>query len=250
MIPELLQHYDKILYLDADMVVTSDVAELYQEDIAGYLLAACKDPDTMGLYNGWQEDKKEYMDHVLKIKDPYSYFQAGVLLMNLQELRQQYSTKDLLTIATEYEWQLLDQDVLNKVAQGKVKFVDMKWNVMYDWRGKRVREIISKAPVWIQKEYLQARKNATIIHYAGDVKPWQDMTCDFGWVFWKYARESAYYENLVSNVIKHVNTSNIKKTYYVEQIRPKLLILFNALFPRYSARRQYIRKMWNAVTKR
>ena len=98
LLPELLPHYHKVLYLDADLVTETDLAELYATDLKGYLLAACHDADTAGLYNERGSDKKFYMDHILKLKHPYDYFQAGVILFNLDEFRRQFTTSELLTL--------------------------------------------------------------------------------------------------------------------------------------------------------
>ena len=46
----------------------ADVAELYETDVEGYLLAACRDADTAGLYNGYEPQKKKYTDEVMKLK--------------------------------------------------------------------------------------------------------------------------------------------------------------------------------------
>lgn len=193
-LPELLPNYDKMLYLDSDMIAQDDVAKLYDENVEGYLLAACNDADTAGLYNGWQEDKKEYTDNVLKLKEPYQYFQAGVLLLNLKEFRKRYKTKEILEFAVSEKWQLLDQDILNKLCEGSVKYVDMSWNVMVDYAGIRIREIIAKAPRWLNEKYMESRKAPKIIHYAGPQKPWFEPEMDMGTIFWEYAKNTPYYE--------------------------------------------------------
>lgn len=196
-LPELLPDYDKILYLDSDMVVNADVAELYNTDVTGYLLAACRDADTAGLYNGFEPKKKEYTDKVLKLKNPYEYFQAGVLVMNLKEFRKQYDVKEILEFAASEEWQLLDQDILNKLCEDKVKYVDMAWNVMVDYGKIRINQIIRLAPQWLNKLYMEARKEPKIIHYAGPEKPWIYPEMDMGRFFWKYAKNTPYYESML-----------------------------------------------------
>lgn len=84
-IQDIMVDYDKVLYLDGDMIVKHDIFELFNTDVKGYLLAAALDPDTAGLYNGFEPQKKEYMDSILKIKNPYEYFQAGVILSILMK---------------------------------------------------------------------------------------------------------------------------------------------------------------------
>lgn len=199
-LPELLPAYEKVLYLDSDMVVEADVAELYAENVEGYLLAACHDADTAGLYNGYVDGKKTYMDEILQIKEPYQYFQAGTILMNLKEFRKCYTTKEILQFAVSKKWELLDQDILNKLCEGRVKYVDMSWNVMVDYAGVRQKEIIAMAPKWLNDMYLEARKNQKIIHFAGPEKPWFYPEMDQGSVFWKYARKTPFAELMIARM--------------------------------------------------
>lgn len=206
LLPDILQNYSKVLYLDADLVAETDVAELYQTDLNGYLLAACHDADTAGLYNGFEPSKKPYMDTILKLQNPYDYFQAGVILFNLDEFRKQFTVQEMLEYAGSYDFQLLDQDVLNKLAEGQVKYVDMAWNVMYDWLGKRRREIIAHAPRRLQKAYDAAHDAPKIIHYAGPDKPWDDPKVDYAESFWRYCRNSGYYEETIYNAFARRNT--------------------------------------------
>lgn len=77
------------------------------------------------------------MDQVLKLKEPYMYFQAGTLLMNLEEFRKIYTVEEKLQYATSHKFQLLDQDILNKLCEGKVRYLDMVWNMMVDYAGIR-----------------------------------------------------------------------------------------------------------------
>jgi len=199
-IQDIMTSYKKVLYLDGDMVINADVAELYETDIKGYLLAACPDPDTAGLYNGFEPQKKDYMDNVLKIKKPYEYFQAGVILFNLDEMRRTLDVNSLLKFAASYEWELLDQDVLNFIAQGKTKLVDMSWNVMYDWRRIRLKKIVALAPISLYDAYVKARQNPKIVHYAGPEKPWHEPEGDFATLYWQAARRSIFYEQIIARM--------------------------------------------------
>ena len=199
--PEMLSAYDKVIYLDSDLVVDTDIADLYRTELSDNLLAATKDADTAGLYNGYDPDRKEYMDNILKIKNPYEYFQAGVVVFNLKQFRKDFDVSETLKYAASYEWKLLDQDVLNYLAQDKVKLIDMSWNVMTDWAGVRVKDIISRAPKELNDAYMEARKAPKIIHYAGGDKPWQKPDMDLSEYFWKYAKDSGYYEIILARMI-------------------------------------------------
>lgn len=236
-LPEMLRDYDKVLYIDVDMVTTADLAELYATDVKGYLLAAAYDPDTAGLYNGYQPDKKEYMDKELALDNPYHYFQAGTLVMNLEEFRKTYTTEQILDVASSKEWQLLDQDILNKLCEHKVKILDMSWNVMYDYGHVRINEIIKLAPKWLNEMYMEARKNPKIIHYAGPEKPWLFPEGDFAEIFWEYAKQTPYYEVMLyrmacfaANRINEINdvykVTNRNKSYNVVAKTIRCLFLY------------------------
>ncbi len=200
LIPQMFPAFDKALYLDCDMVVQADIADLFDVDVQGYLLAACRDADSAGLYNGYLLRKRSYIDNVLKLKRPFDYFQAGTLVCNLDEFRASYTTEEMLSYAFERDWELMDQDVLNHLAEGRVKFIDMSWNVMVDWAGVRVKDIIALAPDDLQAEYAKARKRPRAIHYAGPEKPWQNPESDFADVFWSYERKTPFFDEAINRM--------------------------------------------------
>ncbi len=240
LLPELLPEYDQILYLDADLVTQDDVAKIAATKLGDNLLAACRDADTAGLYNGYVPSKKNYIDHVLRLTEPYNYFQAGVCVFNLAAFRQEFTTEQLLELATSRDWELLDQDVLNVLAAGRVKFLDMAWNVMYDWNGIRKDGIISFAPQELRAEYLVAYAAPKIIHYAGPDKPWQDPSVDYGDGFWQAARESGYYEILLERLLGKVSKPSLKS---------QVKTVGKRLFPVGTSRGRAIRKLAARVRK-
>ena len=81
-LPELYPQYDKVLYLDSDVIVVGDISELYNIDMGTNLVAAA--PDDIIQYNKVFQDYAELVVGVAKYQN---YFNAGVLLMNLDELR-------------------------------------------------------------------------------------------------------------------------------------------------------------------
>lgn len=224
---KMLPDYEKIVYLDADLIIQDDIAKLYNINLENNLLAATYDADTAGLYNGFEPNKKSYMDNILKIKKPYDYFQAGVLVFNLDEFRNTFELNKIMEFANSYQWELLDQDILNNLCQGRIKYVDMAWNVMVDYAGIRINQIISKAPYRLSKMYNDARKSPKIIHYAGPEKPWFNPEMDMGNQYWIYAKKTPYYEYIIYRMIHNIscgyanNVSVVKllKDHFIGDIR-------------------------------
>ena len=112
LLPELMPETEKVLYIDCDVIANQDVAELYDINTDGYLLAAARDADSAANYNTHPEDK-DYIDNVLKLKNPYDYLQAGVIVMNLKKFRSECNTERLLNVALSRQWKFHDQDTLN-----------------------------------------------------------------------------------------------------------------------------------------
>lgn len=196
-IQHVMPEYKKVLYLDSDLVIEGDVAKLYDIELGDNLLAATRDVDYLGNLNmndGW---RLEYTKTKLGMKDPYAYFQAGVLLLNIAEMRKAYSTRQWLEFASVRDFIFDDQDVLNAHCQGRVVYLDQAWNVMHDC-GNRVANVYPFAPAYAYKEYMSARQNPLIRHYAGCDKPWNLPGCDWGQHYWKYARETPFYEDLIA----------------------------------------------------
>ena len=74
---DILSAYDKVVYLDSDLVVNGNVAELYDVRMGNNLIAATLDIDYLANLNICGGDRMKYSLDVLNLKNPYAYFQAG-----------------------------------------------------------------------------------------------------------------------------------------------------------------------------
>lgn len=199
LIQSAMPGYHKVLYLDCDIIVNADVADLYKIDLGDNMLAATRDPDFLGQINGANKETMEYVKSDFKMKDPYNYFQAGVLLFNEDEMRKAHTLDEWLTFAsTPYRYN--DQDVLNLYCEGRVKYLDMSWNMIVDHAHERFSKVIVHAPKAIIDEWRAAHAAPKIIHYAGFLKPWYRPTEDYAHIFWEVARTTPYYEELLARM--------------------------------------------------
>ncbi|NMM95091.1 DUF4422 domain-containing protein [Bifidobacterium oedipodis] len=199
LIQELLPFYDKVLYLDSDIIINGNIAELYDTELGDTLLGAVRDIDFLGNLNVKGGKRMEYAKTTLRMRNPYDYFQAGVLVLNTKAMRERYTIEQWLNYASDPDLIYNDQDVLNAHCQGKVTYLPWEWNVVHDL-DNRVGRIFALAPNARYEEYLASRSNPRIIHYAGYIKPWTDPDCDFASIYWRYARETPFYERLLKRV--------------------------------------------------
>lgn len=196
LVQEILPFYDKVLYLDSDLLVLGDVAELFDTDLEDKLLAAAYDIDFAGNVNMNDGKRLAYTKDVLKLDDPYDYFQAGVLVLNTTEMRSLHTADEWMRLASDSEYIYDDQDVLNAECEGRVVYLDWSWNVMHDCMG-RVGSVFSFAPAEELQAYMESREHPRIVHFAGAEKPWTNARCDYAGLYWEYARRVPFYEQFL-----------------------------------------------------
>lgn len=174
-LPELYPQYDKALYLDSDIIVLGDISELYNTDMGSNLVAAA--PDDIIQTNKVFQDYAELVVGVAKYQH---YFNAGVLLMNLDELRKfKFQEKFLYLLGTVKFSVAQDQDYLNRLCKGRVTLVSHDWDVM----------------PYVNEE--TKPENIKLIHYNFAYKPWHFEDVTYNEYFWKYAKKTEFYDEII-----------------------------------------------------
>lgn len=157
LIPKILNHnIEKVIYLDSDLIVIDDILKLWNYDITNYLLAAVKDYE--------------------RTNSNISYFNSGVLILNLKELRTfdfyckwKNYIKDLSDIKS---LKYFDQDILNYITEGKVLLIPKEFNAM--------------------AVYAVNNPKVVIAHFTS-FKPW-DAFCIHPMqnLYWEYVKQTGY----------------------------------------------------------
>ena len=240
--PQLLPNVDKAIYLDSDLIVEKDIAGLFDVDVTGYPLAATRDADTIGQIEGYDATVGPYLKSELGMRDPHDYFQAGVLLMNLAELRRTVSPEEFLALSTQRMWRWLDQDVLNRVVNGNYVRVHMRWNYLMDWQHLRRTHIVSNAPSDVRAEYDEAAADPAIIHFAGpDNRPWLYPDADRADNFWRYAMHSPYLDEIRGQLEdSRASAAGLAKRLQVIALYKGIMPAFDRVCPAGSKRRRAI----------
>lgn len=166
LLPELLPEYDKILYLDCDIIVRQDVGKLYRETDLG--------ENWMGVVFEAPIEQQAERFQALGC-DPTCYFNSGFLLMNLAQMRKDGVTEKLLEACRVPYLEFPDQDALNQVCQGHV----LPLSPLYD--SIRTFFILKYKPDFVRQyseELWDAVQREGTIHYTGG-KPWDLFTVQF-----------------------------------------------------------------------
>ena len=174
-IPNLYPQYDKVLYLDSDITLLDDVANLYKIEIGTNLVAGAPDGAVQTT-----EIFQEYVEKVVGVADYNEYFNAGILIMNLDELRRfKFQEKFLYLLETVKFSVAQDQDYLNRLCKGRVKILDLTWDAM-PMPNLKVEE-----------------ENIKLIHYNLAYKPWHFEDVLYKDYFWKYAKKTEFYNEIM-----------------------------------------------------
>lgn len=182
LIPDLLPQYDKILYIDTDVIVNEDLSSLYNINLDNNYLGA-----VLSLYH-YLERKTFYKQ--IKLKDMSTYFNAGVLLMNLKLMRENNLRKSLEALIGKFD-DSVDQHIFNIVCYGRVKLLPSKYNVTYTdypiYKSKKNTELL-----FMEKEIDEALNSPVIFHYTGSLKPWRYNDLPFSMTWYEYYLKSPY----------------------------------------------------------
>ena len=174
-IPNLFPQYEKVLYLDCDIVVLSDITELYNTDIKKYLVAAAPE-EVMTTYDVFGT----YVEKALDI-DRKKYFNAGILLLNCKNFRKEKIAEKFVDLLNRYRFRVTqDEDYLNVLCKDRVKIVSLGWN-----------KTAYKADDFDDKDI-------KIVHYKINWRPWKYKNVLYEEYFWKYAKMTDYYDRLIN----------------------------------------------------
>lgn len=189
LVDDLFPEYDKVLYLDCDIIINHDVAELYDIDLADNILGVAR----ARLVSKLVED----IENNLCI--PYQdYFNAGVLLININRFREaNIGKKCIEMLQTDVgKYKCMDQDVLNITCQGNVKFISDQWNVEWAHIAGTIKEVVIDES---RKDSLKSLDDPYIIHFTTEIKPWahpENIMADY---FWNVAKKTVFYEEILMN---------------------------------------------------
>ncbi|MCH5249284.1 MAG: glycosyltransferase family 8 protein [Lachnospiraceae bacterium] len=187
--PQLLSE-DRCIYLDTDVVVLADLQELYDFSLADNYVAGVKAPGYILM-----SFKEEYCKQAL-LPDLDQYINAGVLLMNLDKMRQDEVVVQFLNrLPMNMEFQ--DQDIINSVCYGKIKFLQFKYNVMSKYAHWSVKDYNG---IYSETELRSAWNEPKIIHYADRFKPWKNLNCALGEFWWDICKRTSLWEYFYNNL--------------------------------------------------
>lgn len=179
---------DRLLYLDVDTIINQNLSTFYNSDFENMLFIACKDMASNGLFT---DIRAAYFNQ--HIKAGYQYFNAGVMLWNMESIRRKYHFKDYMELCQKLKFQVFapDQDLLNYMHMGQLLYAD-----------EYTYNLFARLAYNYNIHYEQVKKECAILHYTGH-KPWCGKTVhyDIEKIWWDYAKMTPFYNELLEEFV-------------------------------------------------
>ena len=183
-LPEILKEEKKCIYLDGDTIVRKDLSTMFNLDMSNYYIAGIRD---INCYINSTSDHYKLLD----IPNLNSYVCSGVLIMNLEKMRNDNLNQVLEEIIKENDvkktLKFPDQDALNKACYGHILTLPFKYGALahagfdYSYEESEYAQWASN-----KKDWDEGRKDPTVLHFTGD-KPWNNNYSKFCEEWWMYA---------------------------------------------------------------
>ena len=175
---------EQVLCMDLDMIVRSDISDVFSVNVSSYGIAACS--DVFGKYFGLSDNNLD----CLSLRHDRPYFNAGFMLFSLGFMRQIGGGRAIIKLAHLHKGKLYypEQDILNLIFHDS--FLELPWDkyncppIQYvmdkDKADAGILEPLEFSAISsgaIPEGYLDYTKaiydNASVIHYMGGTKPWR-----------------------------------------------------------------------------
>ncbi len=190
LMPKLLKQYNKVLYLDSDIIVRGDLLPLYNTNIKLNYLAAVR---RYGIK--YITYDLNFFGHNITYYPPYVkyVYNCGIMLLNLEKMRKNNIPQKLIAAKeADKKRSLMTQTAFNEVIPDwQVKKLNPIYNTVSRWQDHDFEYAEFKKtyfPYLIFVNSIQEMGNrAVIVHFAGSVKPWKNDKIRFAQEWWKYA---------------------------------------------------------------
>lgn len=163
LLPSLLPQLPKVLYLDVDLLIVDRIRPLWETPLDGKCVAAVTNP----LFDFMVERVR----NDLGLPDGEEYFNSGVLLMNLDQMRRVKAMEQVVDFIKENRAPMpwADQEPLNAILWNSRVHLAPRWNAIpsiweLSWKYLPRR--------WSQEMRVEARDRPAIVHFLGPYKPW------------------------------------------------------------------------------
>lgn len=221
---ELFKNFERIIYLDADSYVLSDISELMNLNMGRKQIAGAKDSITYEIpwrekhisYKEFTGKAIEYYKKLLSSKKPLEeYFSSGVLVFNLKNTNLIEKRRELDKLLPNNYFSH-DQDILNLLfSEDETYELPRAWNYFNSAPTLQFKDFIDRKE---RENYLEGKVKPKIVSYV--LKPWlkENFNAPFAEEYWDELRNSPYYEKVKRSSLKNGKIARFLKLNLKEKV--------------------------------
>lgn len=222
----LFKNFEKVIYLDADSYVLSDLSELFNTNILNKQIAGVR--DSISYEIPWREKEISYKNYSGKALNYYkdylgfskekfkNYFSSGVLIFNLKDIDLDKKTRELEELLKN-DYYSHDQDILNLLFNEKETYLlGREWNYFNSGPVLKENEFLLKEE---KENYLDNKVKPKIVSYV--LKPWlkENINAPYADIYWNKLKTSPYYSQVKEYSDKNTKLKRFMKLSIIEKVK-------------------------------
>jgi lipopolysaccharide biosynthesis glycosyltransferase len=224
----LFENFNRVVYLDADSYILSDIAELFDVNMGDKQIAGVR--DSINYEIPWREKRIKYSEYSGKAVNYFTncllltperlakYFSSGVLVFNMDQIDLDRKKEDLRMLLLR-DYYCHDQDILNLLFdENQVYLLGREWNYFNSGSILREEDFLLEEE---RENYLGSKLKPKIVSYV--LKPWLKENLDKPYVseYWRKLEKSPYYHEVQERMRRNTKLRRFLKL----SLKDKILFL-------------------------
>lgn len=216
--PHILNYTGRMITVDVDMLLKTDIARLLDEDLGGCGVGGVCDVAISGRYLcdsilfSNNTKVRDYFQNVcgFGVDDLKNYVNGGLLLFDREKYVRELDIETILNTARQGRYFFEEQDALNVLMKGRIKLLDFAWNVR-----TRANTDVAKFIDAGSKRYdgacERAYENPYLLHWASRPKPWVCPDVPWGNEWWQTALRTPFVGHIIARMMDELEK---RRTYF------------------------------------
>lgn len=203
--PHILNSSGRIITVDVDTLLKTDIARLIDEDLEGCGVGGVRDV----IVNGWylcditlatsKTKVRDYFQNVCGLDDLKNYVNAGLLLFDRDKYVRELDIETILDTVQQGGYFMPEQDALNILMKGRIKVLNFAWNVVVLSTPSRAKYFDAASKLY-SGACERAYENPYLLHWAGKPAPWVCPDVPWGNEWWQTALRTPFIGHIIARM--------------------------------------------------
>lgn len=238
--PQILNYPGRIIVVDVDTLLKTDIARLMDEDLEGCCVGGvsaapsiyirCESNVTL-LYSTRNIRARDYWLNIYGLRDYKNlesykdYLSAGILLFDCEKYLQEVDVETILNTAQQHDYLFPDEGVLYALMKGKIKLIDLAWAAILPVNEQRTVENLKKAELFNRiyndnEAFQRAYEHPYLLHWGARPKPWVCPDVPYGDEWWQTALRTPFVGHIIARMVDELEKRRLyyKKRYGKEDV--------------------------------